>query len=79
MRLKGYTDADWEGDVDERKSTSGFSFLLHNGTISWSSKKKSCIALLIMEAEFVALSAAAQERIWLRKFLEHLIKNRDAI
>ena len=39
LRLKGYTDVDCEGDLDERKSTSGFAFLLNNGTISWSSKK----------------------------------------
>jgi hypothetical protein len=56
----GYTDADWEGDLDERKSTSGYVFLLNNGVISWSSKKHSCISLSTMEAEFVAFSAAVQ-------------------
>ena len=34
LRLKGYIDADWGGDLDERKSTSGFAFLLNNGAIS---------------------------------------------
>ncbi|XP_070011328.1 secreted RxLR effector protein 161-like [Nicotiana tabacum] len=58
LQLKSYTDADWGGDLDERKSTSGYTFLLNNGAVSWSSKKQSCIALSTMEAEFVALSAA---------------------
>ncbi|XP_037491716.1 secreted RxLR effector protein 161-like [Jatropha curcas] len=61
LQLRGYTDADWAGDADERKSTFGFVFLLNNGTISWSSKKQSCIALSTMEAEFVAFSVAIQE------------------
>ena len=39
LYLMGYTDADWGGDLDERKSTSGYVFLLNNGAISWSSKK----------------------------------------
>ena len=72
MRLEGYSDADWGGDLDERKSTSGFVFLLNNGVISWSSKKQTCIALSTMEAEFVALSAAVQEGVWLKRFLDHL-------
>ena len=44
MQLKGYTDVDWGRDLDERKSTFGFTFLLNNG---------SCIALSTMETEFV--------------------------
>ena len=72
LRLVGYTDADWGGDLDERKSTSGYAFLLNNGAISWSSKKQTCVALSTMEAEFVACSAAVQEAVWLRRFLQHL-------
>ena len=72
MQLKGYTDADWGGDLDERKSASGYIFLLNNGAISWSSKKQSCIALSTMEAEFVAFSAAVQEALWLKSFFDHL-------
>ena len=72
LQLRGYTDADWGGDLDERKSTSGFVFLLNNGAISWSSKKQSCIALSTMEAEFVAFSSAVQEAVWLKRFLDHL-------
>jgi hypothetical protein len=68
----GYADADWEGDLDERKTTYGYVFSLNNGVISWSSKKHCCISLSTMEAEFVAFSAAVQEAVWLRRFLNHL-------
>jgi hypothetical protein len=59
----GYADANWGGDLDERKFTSDYVFLLNNGVISWSSKKQSCIFLSIMEAEFVTFSAAVQLQI----------------
>ncbi|GMP34292.1 hypothetical protein CsSME_00007220 [Camellia sinensis var. sinensis] len=58
LHLVGYCDADWGGDLDKRKSTSGYAFMLSDGAISWSSKKQSCIALSTMEAEFVACSSA---------------------
>ena len=79
LRLKDYTDVDWRRDLDEMKSTLGFILLLNSGAISWSSKKQYCIALLTMEAEFVALSIALQEGVWLRIFLEHLINKVDTI
>ncbi|GMP50698.1 hypothetical protein CsSME_00017211 [Camellia sinensis var. sinensis] len=72
LHLVGYCDADWGGDLDERKSTSGYAFMLSDGAISWSSKKQSCIALSTMEAEFVACSSVVQEAVWLRRFLQHL-------
>ena len=59
LQLKGYTDADWGGDLDEKKSTSGYVFLLGNSAITWCSKKQTYIAFLAKEAEFVAFSAAA--------------------
>ncbi|XP_073051273.1 secreted RxLR effector protein 161-like [Primulina eburnea] len=61
LTLKGYTDADWGGDLDERKSTSGYAFLLNDGCISWRSKKQTRVSLSTMEAEFVACASAVQE------------------
>ena len=78
MCLVGYTDADWEGDIDERKSTSGYAFLLSRGVISWYRKKQTCTALSTMEAEFVACSAAVQEAVWLRRLYEDLNVVTDA-
>ena len=54
----GYSDADWGSDLNERKSTSRYAFLLNNGAIIWTSKKQPCIALSTMEAEYVACSTA---------------------
>ena len=72
LHLRGYTDADWEGDLDERKSTYGLVFLLSNGSISWSSKKQPFIALSTMQVEFVAFSSPVQEAVWHKRFLDHL-------
>ena len=72
LRLAGYSDADWAGDLDQRKSTSGYAFLLNDCAISWSSKKQSCIALSTMEAKYIACSASVQEAVWLRRFLQYL-------
>uniref|UniRef100_A0A2N9ER04 Integrase catalytic domain-containing protein n=1 Tax=Fagus sylvatica TaxID=28930 RepID=A0A2N9ER04_FAGSY len=57
---------------NERKSTSGYAFILRGGAVSWCSKKQSCIALSTMESEYVACSAAVQEAVWLRRFLQRL-------
>ena len=43
-KIIGYIDADWAGNIEKRKSTSGFILLLGNGAISWGSKKQACVA-----------------------------------
>ena len=52
--LVGYSDADWDGSVDDRKSTSGGCFYLGNNLISWMSKKQNFVSLFIAEAEYIA-------------------------
>jgi len=59
--ITGFSDADWEGDLDDRHSTTGNVFLLAGGAISWLSKKQTVVALSTSEAKYVALSLAAQE------------------
>ena len=76
--MRGYTDANRGGELDEKESISGFVFLLNDDPISWSSKKQSCIALSTMEAEFVAFSSAVQEAVCLKRFLDHLGVTNDA-
>ena len=63
----GYSDSDWAGDLDDRKSTSGYIFMLCGAGISWRSKKQASVALSTAEAEYIALSGAVQEAIWLRQ------------
>lgn len=68
----GFSDADWGGDPDDRKSTSGYIFQMSGGAISWRSKKQACVALSTAEAEYIALASAAQEAVWLRQLLTDL-------
>ena len=65
----GYTDSDFQSDVESRKSTSGYVFTLGGGAISWRSVKQSSIADSTMEAEYIAASEAAKEAVWLKNFL----------
>lgn len=67
--LLGFSDADWAGDLSTRRSTSGFAFLFCGGTISWASRRQASVTLSSMEAEYVALSEACQEAVWLRQLL----------
>ena len=65
--LMGFSDADWAGDVNTRRSTSGYVFRYGNSTVTWSSRKQNTVAKSSTEAEYVALSGATQEVIWLRR------------
>lgn len=76
--LFGYSDADWAGDVDTRRSTSGYVFQIGSSTISWSSKKQATVAKSSTEAEYVALSSATQEAVWLRSLMGDLGRRLDA-
>ena len=63
--LVGFSDADWAGDLNDRKSTSGYVFLVSGSSVSWRSKKQSCVALSTAEAEYMLLASAAHEGyIW---------------
>ena len=70
--LQGFTDSDFQGDKDSRKSTSGSVFTLGGGAIVWRSIKQSSIADSTMEAEYIAASEAAKEAVWLKNFLSDL-------
>ena len=72
VKLVGYTDSDWTRDVETRKNTSGYTFHLGTGAISWSSKKQSIVALSTVEAEYMAAVSCATQTIWLRRMLEIL-------
>jgi hypothetical protein len=70
-----YSDSDWAGDHDDRRSTSGSVFIMAGGAISWNSQKQSTVALSTAEAEYIALSSAVQEALWIRRFLSDLSIN----
>ena len=72
MILRGYTDSDFQTDVDSRKSTSRSIFTLGGGAIVWRSIKQSYIVNLTIEAKYMAACEVAKEVIWLRKLLGDL-------
>ncbi len=70
--IHGYSDSDKAGDLDDRKSTSGYMFLLSGAPMSWRSKKQTTVALSTAEAEYIALCYASQEATWLRQLISEL-------
>lgn len=77
--LQGYADADWAESRNDRKSNSGYVFKFHGGTISWACRKQTCVSLSTAEAEFVALSEASQEALWLRRLLKDMDEEQSII
>lgn len=70
--LVAYTDSDYAGDIDDRRSTSGYVFLLSGGAVSWASKKQPVVTLSTTEAEYVAAAVCACQCVWMRKVLEKI-------
>ncbi|GKU98369.1 hypothetical protein SLEP1_g11381 [Rubroshorea leprosula] len=68
----GYSDSDWAGDLDDRKSTSGYCFNFGATSFSWSSKKQSVVALSTCEAEYVAAASSACQAIWLLNLMNQI-------
>jgi hypothetical protein len=71
--LIGFSDSDWGGDKRDLKSTTGYTFVLSGAAISWNSKKQPTVAKSTTEAEYMALSMAATEAIWLKGLHKELV------
>ncbi|RVW66926.1 Retrovirus-related Pol polyprotein from transposon RE1 [Vitis vinifera] len=70
--LRAFSDADWAGDPTNRRSTTGYCFLLGSSLISWRSKKQTFVARSSTEAEYRALADTTSELLWLRWLLKDL-------
>lgn len=75
----GFSDADWASDIESRKSCTGYLFKIQGGAISWTSKRQPTVALSSAEAEYMALSSATQEAIWLKQLLQEIGENIDSV
>eukprot|EP00253_Pinus_taeda_P011416 PITA_11416 len=71
--LVGFTDSDWAGDPDDRKSTAGYVFTLGSGPITWACKKHAAISLSSAEAEYRGAVEASKEALWLRQILSEFV------
>ena len=63
LTLQGYVDADFAGDIDSRKSTTGFVFTLGGTAISWASNLQKIVTLSTTEAKYVAATEAGKEML----------------
>ena len=63
FELVGYSDSDWTGDMDDRKSTSRFIFSMGDLVFSWMSKKQLIVIIFTCEAEYVAASTCVLDAI----------------
>ncbi len=67
-----YTDVDWAGDKETRRSTSGYMALLNGSVVLWSCKRQTTVVQSSYEAEYIAASKATQEAVWIGCFLKKL-------
>jgi hypothetical protein len=72
LEIVGYTNSDFVGCQDSKKSTTGYIFMLAGGAVSWKSSKQSLIATSTMKAEFISCYQACNQAIWLRNFVTGL-------
>ena len=65
--LARYSDVDWAGNTDDRKSTSGGCFYVGNNLVSWMSKKQNSISLSTAEAEYIVAGSCCTKLLWMQK------------
>ena len=72
LDLLSYTDADWGGDRDNRKSTSRYFTIVGGNLVTWKSKKQKVVALSSAEVEFWGIVKGITKVLWIRKLLGEL-------
>ena len=70
--VTGYVDSDYAGDLDKRRLTIGYVFAMAGGPVSWRSNLQSTIALSSTETEYMAVTEAVKEVIWLQRLVTDL-------
>ena len=72
LQVQGYSDSDYAADLDRRRSTTGYVFTVGGNTMSWKSNLQSIVALSTTEAEYVALTEAVKEALWIKGLLSDM-------
>ena len=69
VSLAGYSDANWAGNVDNRKSTIGGCFYVGTNLVAWMCKKQNSISFSIAEAEYIVVGSCCSQLLWMKKLL----------
>jgi hypothetical protein len=72
LQIEAFTDANWVGSLDDRRSISGYYTLVGGNVVTWRSKKQNVVARSSVEAEYRAMAQGVCELLWLRKLLKEL-------
>lgn len=72
--VEGYADADYAGDVDTRRSTTGFVYFVLGSLVSWKSRRQQSVTLSTTEAEYLAIGDCAKHGLWLVRLIEHIFQ-----
>lgn len=78
-QLQGFVDADYAGNIDTKKSLTGYVFIVFGGAVSWKANLQSVVALSTTEAEYMAMTEAVKETIWLKGITEESAMNRGKV
>ncbi|XP_043809750.1 secreted RxLR effector protein 161-like [Manihot esculenta] len=68
--LVAYIDSDYTGDIDDKRSMSGYVFLMNRGAVSWASKKQPVVTLSTIKAEFIVAASCAYQCVWMQRILQ---------
>ena len=72
LRINGYTDADWAGNISNRISTSSFFMFIGGNLVTWRNKKQNVVALSSVEVEFCGMEKRVCELLWMKRLLTEL-------
>ena len=67
--LAGYSDSDWAGNADDRKSTIGRCFYVGANLVAWMSKKQNSVSLSTAEVEYIVAGSCCSQLLWIKKLL----------
>ena len=75
----GYVDSDYVGNIDDRRSTTGYVFTLSGGPVCWKSTLQSLVAMSTTKAEYMVVAEAAKEALWLKGLVKELGLNQEGV